>query len=303
MKNIYALMIVLLASTAQAGGQWSFQVSAAKPAGAFPVGVGSRLVINSPYTGTSAGILLGQLLNADGSFNSMMVLDANPVAKSLVVEYIPAALVAQAPAGQQNVLKLYEQQGGTCTGYAIDDFLLQAHMSGFTGTSKLGQQLSTEEGRTELLADTINQYYLVLQHRFSINGIMNQYGKTFGFNCGKSIFSTAAQARAYLMTALRSGMPILLSFDVGSEMYNGPFPLQQMIQGAPAEDGRLWQPRKIGERNGGGHSVVAASAFSIGGKDYLVMLDSDWDLPRVWDLNAAISDRAAIGEIEFYSCR
>jgi len=291
------LALNLLAETPQ---KWSVRVSKNQSNAAFAVGIGSEIILKAPGTQQeSPGVLLGQLLNHDGSVHSLMVYESG----RKTVEYIPSTDIEQIPVGLQNVLKLYQQQGGTCTGYALDDFLLQTQMSGFVGTRKLRDQLTTEEGRTELLADAINQYYLVLQHQFSIDGILNQYGKTYGFSCAKNGFEDAASAHEFILNSLKTGFPVLLSFEVGTKMYNGPFELQQMVAQVPADDNRLWLPRQKGERDGGGHSVVATGSFNLEGKDYLVMLDSDWDLPRVWDLDQAIQDHSALRELEIYTCQ
>jgi hypothetical protein len=86
-------------------------------------------------------------------------------------------------------------------------------------------------------------------------------------------------------------------------MYEADLPLLA-LQGSKASrlDGRLWLPRKTGERNSGGHSVVAVAAFEALGKKRLLMLDSDWAEPRIWDLELALGGRTDIGAIEFHSC-
>lgn len=141
---------------------WSVETQSPISIGAFPVGIGSFLELRSQDQSRQAysAILLGELLNHDGSMHSMMLLNRD----LREIEYIGGEYLTPTTPGYQTVLKLYEQQGGTCTGYAIDDFLLQTNLSGFQGTGVLQVELSTEEGRTELLADAIHQYYLVLHH-------------------------------------------------------------------------------------------------------------------------------------------
>ncbi len=219
------------------------------------------------------------------------------------VLYVPAALVQITDHELENVLDPYPQQGGTCTGYAIDHFMIQTALDGFRGNGALVRSLSTEEGRTGLLADSINQYYLVLQHRFSIRGILDGYGKRFDFKCQNKIFSSAAEARGFLLRKLSQGQPVLISFNIGTQMRTSPFDLMMM---RPASykplDRRLWVPRKISERNGGGHAIVAASVFQLGGRPEVMVIDSDWSEPRIWDLNDYLDDRTAIQEVEFVTC-
>ena len=67
-------------------------------------------------------------------------------------------------------------------------------------------------------------------------------------------------------------------------------------------DTRLWIPRKIGERNGGGHAIVAAAAFTSMGRRKVLVLDSNWSEPRVWDLDKYLGQKAAISEMVFHHC-
>lgn len=291
-----SLLILFFSLNLQASGAnqlWSLDVVQPVPVDSSAIGIGSFLKVNS-----KPEILLGQLVRHDGSFHSLMTL--NP--EKSTIEYISASHFASPLSRAQNVLKLYQQQGETCTAYAIDDFILQSHIAGMAGNANLTSALADEEGRASLLADTISQYYLVLQHRFSIQGILKGYGQKFGFSCRKKVFSDLTVAREYLKTSLHSGLPVLVSFYVGQNMSEGPFKMEKVDQSTPSEDTQLWLPRKMGERNSGGHSVVAVGSFTMAGADYVVMLDSDWALPRVWDLNQALSDRTAIHEVEFYTC-
>ena len=169
-------------------------------------------------------VLLGEILNHDSSLNSLMILDSN----SKTIKYIPTQYLNRYPTGTQKILKPYEQQGGTCVAYAIDDFLLQMHFSNFSGNGLLHSELTTEEGRTSLLADAINQYYLITQHQFSILGILNKYGNKYDFNCRKKIFQDVIAAQLYLLNSLSEGRPVLISFMVGTEMTTGHFFLKKL---------------------------------------------------------------------------
>lgn len=203
----------------------------------------------------------------------------------------------------QKILDLYEQKGGTCTGYAIFDYLQQIVLNNFIGNGELPKVLSTEEGRSQLLADSINRYYLETQHRNSIKGIMNTYGKEFGFKCTNYQTNDVMKAKARLLNQLSSGNPVIVSFNIGPKMVTAPFPIFKYGEKNGEVDNRLWIPRKTGERNSGGHSIVAAANFKFNGKDYLVMLDSDWTEPRIWDVDNYLSEKTAIDEIEFISCK
>ena len=85
-------------------------------------------------------------------------------------------------------------------------------------------------------------------------------------------------------------------------MAQSPFALKLYDQNSDL-DNRLWIPRKSGERNNGGHSIVAAGAFELNNRTYLVMIDSDWSEPRVWDMDSFLNDRTVLNEIDFISCQ
>jgi hypothetical protein len=143
----------------------------------------------------------------------------------------------------------------------------------------------------------------VTQHRFSILAILNSFGKSYGFSCRKNKFTDTTSAQKFVLAETALAHPVLLSFNIGPNMYDGPFNLAIDNNHGILEDVRLWLPRKIGQRAHGGHSVVAAGQFKIDKSNYLIMLDSDWNLPRVWDVDAALGDRTAIKEIEFFTCK
>ena len=132
--------------------------------------VGSKISIDLPDRQTlHSGIFLGKLVQPDGTLDSYMFLDE----RTHVVYYAQKSSVNFHQRNLENILKLYDQQGNTCTGYAMNNLLHQMNLAGFEGNRKLKKILATEEGRTQLLADAINQYYLVVQHRYSIQGILN----------------------------------------------------------------------------------------------------------------------------------
>ncbi|MFL5812107.1 MAG: hypothetical protein ACJ763_00900 [Bdellovibrionia bacterium] len=268
--------------------------------GVYPVAVGSQLRFELPNQNTPrSGLFLGRVVKSNGQVDSYMLLDP----KTMNVLYVPAGLIQIADRGLENVLDPYAQVGGTCTGYAINHFLVQTAMDGFRGNGALLKTLSTEEGRTSLLADSINQYYLVLQHRYSIRGILDGYGKRFGFHCQNHRFDSAQGARNFLLSRLAQGAPVLISFNIGTQMRTSPFDLLRIRPASYAKlDRRLWVPRKVGERNGGGHSIVAASVFDLNGRPGVVVIDSDWSEPRIWDITDYLDEHTAIQEVEMITC-
>lgn len=221
--------------------------------------------------------------------------------KTREILYINADSI-QLPNTAQKILNPYEQAGGTCTGYAIYDFLLQTNLAGFQGNGQLSKRLSDERGRTNLLVDNINEYYLTPQHRYSVQGILNKYGRDLGFSCRTYTTDSFDKAKSRILEQLQKGLPVMIGFNIGPDMNTSPFALKT-LQTNMTLDNRVWTPRKVGERNSGGHTVVAAASFEFENKTYLVMLDSDWSEPRIWDVDSFLGDRTALTEVELTTCK
>jgi hypothetical protein len=263
------------------------------------VGVGSELSLTfGGESGAHAGVFLGKLVQPSGAFSNYLLLDDTDSTVYLTNQN-DASFGTDS---LQTVLRQYDQVDGTCTGYAIDHLMQQMFWSGFSGNGTLKTTLSTEEGRTQLLVSSIDAYYLATQHRNSLNTILNgDFGKQYGFTCPKRMFEDPAKAIAFMNQKMKKGLPVLVSFYIGPNMVESDIKIKDYETGV-VDDNRLWVPRQIGERNSGGHSVVAVSAFQSQGKTKLLMLDSDWTSPRVWDLEAYLGGNVAISEIEFYAC-
>lgn len=297
-KSLVVIGLIIISSLSFAS-DISTSVIKEVAGGAFRTGIGSTINLQTNDAKLSGeAIFLGRAVRSNGDKTVEMYLKLN----SKKVFYIESSNFNQLNPGLQAILDPYEQSGGTCAGYAMDNFLQQLNLTGFTGTKELGKVLSSEEGRTSLLVDTINQYYLTLQHRYSITGIMNGYGKKFGFKCKNFKNDSIQTAKSQILAELKLGQPIIFSFNIGPDMVKSPFSLEAYGQPHPGLDNRLWVPREIGQRNNGGHSIVAAASFSVGNKTYLVVIDSDWSEPRVWDLDTFLNSKTAISEIDFISC-
>jgi hypothetical protein len=244
-------------------------------------------------------LFLGTSVHPDGSASYQMFLNT----KSNKVFYVETSIFGKANPNFQTVLDPFPQAGGTCTGYAMYDFLMQTNLAGFRGTGELSKEVSTEDGRTTLLVEAINRYYLMMTHKYSIKGIMNGFGKKYGFTCNTLKTDSYEKAKTKILDTLNQGLPVIVSFNIGPKMVDSPFPMELYQQPNPEMDGRLWIPRKVGERNSGGHSIVASAAFTLNNKTYLVMIDSDWSEPRIWDMEAYLNQKTALDEIEFITCK
>lgn len=278
-----------------------FKIVNSAETGAFNVAVGSEMALKSDDQRlTGPAIYLGSAVKPDGESSYQMFLMKN----SKNIYYVETSeFNKRFTSRYQTIMDLYEQMGGTCTGYAIYDFLFQTNLAGFSGTGELAKTLSSEEGRTNLLVDAVNEYYLTPQHRYSINGIMNKYGKKFGFKCSTFKSEDYVKVKTKVLAQIKNGFPVLVSFDIGPKMVKAPFSIEMASQKNGKLDNRLWIPRKIGERNSGGHSIVAAASFDFENKTYLVMIDSDWSEPRLWDMDSYLNKKTDLGAVEFTVCK
>jgi hypothetical protein len=301
-KNIFSIVLLLLLISSNSWAKdWSTSVTAAKAVGQFPIGIGSEVTVVSPDEKVNGpAVFLGSTVLPGGEKSFQLYLNK----KSKNLFYLPEDLFASVKPTQQTVLDSYQQAGGTCSAYAINNFLGQTNLSGFEGTGELKNLLTTEEGRTFQLADAINEYYLTLSHKYSLRGILNKYGKSYGFKCKMLANDTYEKVRSNILDHLDSGLPVIVSFNIGPDMVKGPFKLEAYEQKGPKLDDRLWIPRRVGERNNGGHTIVAVGSFELNQKTYLVMIDSDWSEPRVWDMDLYLNHKkTALDEIEFVSCK
>lgn len=300
--GFFAALLLLVSFQASAERNISTSVTDGIETGIFPVGIGSHVNLKSEDPKLNGpAIFIGSTVLPDGTNSYQMYLNE----KSNKVFYIlPDHFNRLNPGKQQKVLDSYEQAGGTCSAYAINNFLQQTNLTGFTGTGALEKLVKTEEGRTWLLADAINEYYLTLSHQYSLKGIMNKYGKKFGFKCNKLQTDSFEKASELLLSHVKIGYPVIVSFNIGPKMVKGPFSLEVYEQKDVKLDERLWIPRRTGERNSGGHSITAVGSFESNNKTYLVMLDSDWSEPRIWDLEEFLGhEKTALEEVEFITCK
>ena len=298
MQNSFKLGVLAFVLSSSAFASMDVKVTAPVAHGRSAVGVDSAVQIKmTGVRSVHAGKFLGKLVQPSGDMTKYMVLDETD--STIYLSNKDDTTVNST--SLQTVLDQYDQIDGTCTGYAIDHFLQSMHWAGMKNYPVLKETLSTEQGRTQLLVESINNYYLATQHRFSINGILNQFGTRFGFGCQKKTFTDVVKARNYVETRMKTGLPLIVSFYIGPNMMESDLAIKDFESGTVA-DNRLWIPRKTGERNSGGHSVVAVGSFSANGKKKLLMLDSDWAEPRVWDLDSYLGDHTAIEEMEFFAC-
>jgi hypothetical protein len=278
----------------------TFQVDQSIPQAGAAIGVGSPLTLQfQSQTSVHSGMFLGVLDQVDGKPEKWMLLDLEHSRLFLV-----DTQMVNAPRGRyQQILHLYDQVDGTCTAYAMKHYFEQLNLNGLKGNRVMKETFSSEKGRTQFLARTLNDYYISTLHRTSIRGIMATYGRDFGLQCEMKHFKDAISAERYVLANTIAGNPVLIAFDVGPNMVSSDISIVDFSKPRTAADPRLWIPRKIGERASGGHSVVAVASFAAAGKNRFLMLDSDWATPRIWNADEVLGGKTDIEAIEFHVCK
>ena len=292
------ISLLLVPVAALAADPISVQVDQPIAQGAYVVGVGSKVSISLPGQSQShPGMFLGKVTARDGGTDSFMFWDE----MAGQIDYVPAALVKIADDSLQSIFKLYDQEGGTCTAYAIDDFMEQLSLTGFVGTGALAQTLSTEQGRTQLLVDAVSQYYLSLSIaiRRSVSSMGSE--RNLDSNARRRHLKTPNRFGSFCWISSRQDIrwPWVLISARTCSMRRFRSSITQILPSLSII-GCGFRGRSA--ESSGGHTVVAVASFIANGKLELLMLDSDWDAPRVWDFDSVFVPKTAYSEIEFDIC-
>lgn len=261
--------------------------------------IGSKVSVQFENQKTSGPMtFLGRMVLQGGQSEEFLLLDETKTKISLVdyknIEMKSGKSKAQA------ILSPIDQVGGTCAAYAFMHFWQQMYWSGFKGTVEFSQMMSDERERLKLFEESLGRYYM--DRRVTANSLMSSYGKRFGFKCKSSFFDSAKKAADFVFNKTSEGKPVVIEFNIGGEdMVSSSYVLQD-YETKKRMDPRLWIPQRIGQKLSSGHSIVAAASFVAKGRRKILVLDSNWTEPRVWDLDTYIGSKTVMDELGFYSC-
>lgn len=241
---------------------------------------------------------LGRMVMQDGSSDEFLILDEDQK-KVLLIDYKNIEM-RSGKTKAQAILSPIDQVGGTCAAYAFMHFWQQMYWSGFKGTKDFDTMMSDERERLKLFEESLGRYYM--DRRVTANSLMSSYGKRFGFKCKSYKFSDAKKAADYVFEKTSEGKPVVIEFNIGGEdMVESDYVLQD-YESRKKMDPRLWIPQQLKQKLSSGHSIVGAAAFTSQGKRKILVLDSNWTEPRVWDLDSYIGAKTVMDELGFYSC-
>jgi hypothetical protein len=264
----------------------------------FSIGVGSKVELTfSRERTTKQAIFLGRMVDQNKKNIEFMFLDEQ---KTRILLISPENVEGLNKASTQPIIRPIDQKGSTCTAYAFLHFWDQIYMSKFKSTQQLIDVMSSDRGRMQYLEVAIEKYYI--NNRTNITTLIKEDGKDFGFTCKNNPFTDSKQAAEFIFQKTSEGRPVMIDFNIGgSDMVTSSYELTD-YEKPLTMDRRLWIPRKVGQRTTSGHTIVAAAGFISKGKKKVLVLDSDWSEPRVWDLQRYIAQKAAVKEMGFHTC-
>lgn len=271
-------------------------ISAVKHAN-FDLGIGSKVELDfKTKNEKKAAIFLGRMVDQDEKTVEFLFLDEK---KTRITMIDPSNIEGFRKSRAQAIISPIDQMGSTCAAYGFFHFWNQMYVSDFKSTDALPETMDSDRKRMQFLEEAIDLYYI--QNKINITTLMKNYGKRFGFTCKSNPQTDAKKAAEFLFNKASEGKPILIDFNIGSDMVSSSYEVTD-YETPVSRDPRLWVPRKVGQRASSGHVIVAAGAFISKGKKKLLVLDSNWTEPRVWDLDKYIAGKAAVKEMGFHTC-
>jgi hypothetical protein len=263
----------------------------------FSLGIGSKLQITFNHKNEKReAIFLGRMVDQEKNTMEFLFLDE---AKTRISMIDPENVEGLRKAQTQPIISPIDQMGATCTAYGVFHFWNQMYVSNFKGTSELEATMNSDRKRMQLLEEVIDIYYI--QKKFNLTSLMRKLGKRFGFQCKARPMKNAKDAVDFLYREAQRGKPILIDFNIGGDMVSSSYEVTD-YETPVNKDPRLWIPRIVGQRSSSGHVIVGAASFESRGRKKLLVLDSNWTEPRVWDLKRYVSRKTAVEEIGFHTC-
>jgi hypothetical protein len=263
----------------------------------FSVGVGSRLTLELPDDpGPRDAVFLGRMVDQDRQAVEYLFLDEK---RTRILMIDPENVRGLRASATQAVISPIDQVGSTCAAYGVFHFWDQTHASKLPALPALGETMASDRRRMQLFEELLDTYYI--QNKTNLTTLMGRLGNRFGFRCRSFPFSDGKRAADFLFERARSGSPILVDFNIGGDMVASTYEVTD-FETPVGRDPRIWVPRRVGQRTSSGHVIVAAAAFVANGRRKLLVLDSNWTEPRVWDLERYVVRRVAVREMGFHSC-
>lgn len=291
----YIWILILFSLTAGAQEVRVRVIDPVKQAG-HKLGVGSRVELTyKTKNEIKPAVFLGRMVDQNNKNIEFLFLDEK---KTRITMIDPQNLEGFRKSDAQPIIRPIDQKGSTCLAYAVFHYWNHMYATGFS-KPELEATMSSDRERMRFLEETIDIYYI--QNRTNITNLMKHFGKRFGFKCKNTLFKNPKDAVDFIFNKTLEGQPVLIDFNISKDMLTSTYEVTDFEKPFSA-DPRLWLPRKVGQRMTSGHALVAAAAFKANGRKKVLVLDSDWTEPRVWDLDKYLGKKAAVKEMNFHTC-
>jgi hypothetical protein len=264
----------------------------------FDIAIGSKVELRFPDREiVEEALFLGRMVDQDLKDLEFLFLDQK---RNRIYMIDPSNLMGVKKSRTQAVISPIDQLGSTCTAYGFFHYWNQVFVSKFKASEDLSVLMSSDRKRMQYLEEIIELYYL--QNRTNITSLLKRDGERFGLKCRNNKFTNAKLAADFIFREASEGNPVMIDFNVASNMVTSSYEITDYETPA-SRDPRLWIPRKVGQRSSSGHVIVVAGAFVTKGRQKLLVLDSNWTEPRVWDLERYLKRKAAVQEMGFHTCK
>ena len=271
----------------------------------FRYGIGSKMKMVVDGEKEAEGTFLGRLVSSEYRTVGYMFQDYKgeknyiiPPSRCKIMsggEVVPNAQM-------QSYATTMLQEGSNCAELATVNFFSQLTHTGRTGNGTLKKELGTPEGWIKL-QQYAQEYYTKTRGAYRFKPILKKLGDMYGFTCHSLEAVTATYMATKVKEVLGRGLPVLLEFFIGSDMVDAS---KQWVRtdAKIGEDPRFWAPREVGQKNGGGHALVAVGMFETGsGRDKLLISDSDWKgRPVEWDYQEYFEKRIKSSGMMVHYC-
>lgn len=176
------------------------------------------------------------------------------------------------------LVKSRNQVDATCSAYTMFNCFRQMKLQGSTALDS-ANQLEDEGRRQDLLVGLVFNIYAKNGSSFDV---LSNYATGFGYK----VFDIPRDKEfgTKILSYLKMGWPVVLNFDISPTMDQTQHPIYD-LKNEKEFDRRLWLPRKAYTTPiGGRHAVLALAAIEDQtGKTKIVVMDPNWQVPRLWD--------------------
>lgn len=255
----------------------------------YSLAVGQHAQLQFEGKPTLDTIFLGRLLRINHSPKDLAFFDGNEM-RIHVVPSDGVSLWGANTAGElvpvdQNtshpIVRSINQVGPTCAAFSIYNCMRQMHYWEYKGNGALANHLAEEQDRTRFLVLIENMYYLDKEY----NSAIEKLTTTLGFKTYELQSRDSEGFTQEVIKYLGMGWPILLRFDVPENMSTTPYTMHDYKDSTDYER-RLWLPKSPDEKStGSAHLILIVGTFSWEKETYLLVVDPNWQAPRLWKIN------------------